>query len=264
MDGSEDCPDALCVVCKKPGETDKIKRHLESQHPDLVAKDGTFFHAIAENLIKPCVRDASVELNETAAHQSDSVSLCNSNTMANDIASNLTDVLDQVVKIVNLIKSRPLKGRLFSIISDDMGSLHTSLLTHGFPIETGNCDWIRNPFNSSAPEFTNKEMQQYIELACYGHLQLDFSSDNLIKFWAKVQRDFPDIATQALLKILPFATTYLCETGFSSSVSTKNKIQEKLNAEPEMYISCQLSHLISSVFARRLVFFNVQCDIIQI
>ena len=42
----------------------------------------------------------------------------------------LSDVLDGAVDIVNFIKARPLKSRLFSIICEEMGAEHQSLLLH--------------------------------------------------------------------------------------------------------------------------------------
>ncbi|XP_031337243.1 zinc finger BED domain-containing protein 5-like [Photinus pyralis] len=42
----------------------------------------------------------------------------------------LKNTLDEVVKIINFIKSRPLNNRVFKILCDDMGSLHSSLLLH--------------------------------------------------------------------------------------------------------------------------------------
>ncbi|GBL98184.1 Zinc finger BED domain-containing protein 5 [Araneus ventricosus] len=40
----------------------------------------------------------------------------------------IKEVLSQTVKIINFIKSRPKNNRLFKILCDDVGSLHTSLL----------------------------------------------------------------------------------------------------------------------------------------
>jgi hypothetical protein len=42
----------------------------------------------------------------------------------------LQSVLDEVVKIVNFVKSRPLNSPLFSALCQEMGSDHISLLFH--------------------------------------------------------------------------------------------------------------------------------------
>jgi len=42
----------------------------------------------------------------------------------------LKNVMDDAIKIINFIKSRPLKSRLFKMLCDDMGSLHSTLLFH--------------------------------------------------------------------------------------------------------------------------------------
>ncbi|XP_025411828.1 zinc finger BED domain-containing protein 5-like [Sipha flava] len=42
----------------------------------------------------------------------------------------LKNGLDEVIKIVNFIKSHPLKSRLFKILCDDLVSIHNTLLFH--------------------------------------------------------------------------------------------------------------------------------------
>lgn len=42
----------------------------------------------------------------------------------------LKNIMDEAIKIVNFIKSRPLKCRLFKILCDDMGNIHNMLLFH--------------------------------------------------------------------------------------------------------------------------------------
>ena len=42
----------------------------------------------------------------------------------------LSNVLDDVIKIVNFVKSRPLKARIFSVTCKEMGSFHCNLLLH--------------------------------------------------------------------------------------------------------------------------------------
>ena len=79
-------------------------------------------------------------------------------------------------------------------------------------------------------------MEEAIELSSDGNLQLQFASHLSCKFWLSVQKEYPTLASSALKKLLPFATTYLCEIGFSRYVSTKTKYRNRLDAEADMYI----------------------------
>ncbi|GBL82374.1 Zinc finger BED domain-containing protein 5 [Araneus ventricosus] len=46
------------------------------------------------------------------------------------ISATFKSVLDEAVKIINFIKSKPLQSRIFKVMCEDMGSLHTTLLLH--------------------------------------------------------------------------------------------------------------------------------------
>ena len=50
--------------------------------------------------------------------------------VAKTMPPELAEVLDQSVQVVNYIKSRPLKSRLFSQLCAEMGADHPSLLLH--------------------------------------------------------------------------------------------------------------------------------------
>ena len=99
-----------------------------------------------------------------------------------------------------------------------------------------NCTWVRNPFSCSTAPFTGKTMEKFIELSSDCNLKLQFTSHILSKFWLSLQKEYPTLAREALKKLLPFATTHLCETGFSRYVSTKTKYRNRLDAEADMYI----------------------------
>ncbi|CAI6361986.1 unnamed protein product [Macrosiphum euphorbiae] len=57
-------------------------------------------------------------------------------------------------------------------------------------------------------------------------------------FWcsSSITNEYQSLAKKAILALLPFATTYLCETGFSSYASMKTKYRNKLDAEADMRI----------------------------
>ena len=94
--------------------------------------------------------------------------------------------------------------------------------------ETINCDWVRNPFSCSTSPLTGKTMEKFIELSKDGNLKLLFTNQLPSKFWINIHNAYPTLARKALKKLLAFATTYLCETGFSHSVSAKTKHRSRL------------------------------------
>ena len=73
----------------------------------------------------------------------------------------------------------------------------------------------------------------------------DLTSDSAIKdkfatkkslseFWCQLKDEFKVMSDKAKIILLPFATTYLCVSGFSAYVSTKTKYSSRLNAEPDI------------------------------
>ena len=47
-------------------------------------------------------------------------------------------------------------------------------------------------------------------------------------------RTYPILSMAALRVIVPFASTYLCESGFSTLVHIKSKARNQLNVEDDM------------------------------
>ncbi|KAL4130632.1 hypothetical protein QTP88_008053 [Uroleucon formosanum] len=71
---------------------------------------------------------------------------------------------------------------------------------------------------------TNNEKESLIELSCDESLKMEFTKLELGEFWIKIKNEYPLLSKKALF-LLPFTTTYLCETGFSSMIEGDYKSQ---------------------------------------
>ncbi|XP_072389339.1 zinc finger BED domain-containing protein 5-like [Diabrotica undecimpunctata] len=99
-------------------------------------------------------------------------------------------------------------------------------------------NWIRNPFvsdlDSVRENLSVNEKESLIELSCDGALQVEFNKEELCEFWLKVKNEYPSLSKKALLFLIPFTTTYLCESGFSAMLIIKNKYRNKLNIDTNL------------------------------
>ena len=76
--------------------------------------------------------------------------------------------------------------------------------------------------------------KEFIELITSDAAKNDFSSMSITKFWIKCLQSYPVLSEMVLRLLLPFPTTYLCETGFSSLLVIKSKYRSRLVAEDDL------------------------------
>jgi len=57
-----------------------------------------------------------------------------------------------------------------------------------------------------------RELEELAELPCDRTLKIQFREKSLSAFWLSVSTEYPLLSTKAVNILLPFATTYLCET----------------------------------------------------
>uniref|UniRef100_A0A3B4X3Q8 DUF4371 domain-containing protein n=1 Tax=Seriola lalandi dorsalis TaxID=1841481 RepID=A0A3B4X3Q8_SERLL len=96
-----------------------------------------------------------------------------------------------------------------------------------------NSKWILLPFSDNAAAGSNLsaiEEDQLIELSTDSVKRNMYETQPLVKFWVGCQAEYPALAAKAVNSLLPFATTYLCESGFS----TLNKYRSRLKPESDM------------------------------
>ncbi|XP_050985391.1 zinc finger BED domain-containing protein 5 [Labeo rohita] len=120
--------------------------------------------------------------------------------------------------------------------------LHISTLTQlfqkYFPNNSMQYDWIIDPFNTPAPaDFSSAEEDQYIEMTSDSTFRLRFPAQTLSEFWLGVEKEYPLIGQRSLAVLLPFATSYLCEIGFSAVASLKTKYRSHLRIEHDLRVA---------------------------
>lgn len=128
-------------------------------------------------------------------------------------------------------------------IKTHLSSLQQSLSDYFPNLENQDDYWVQNPFKiKEKPKgFHSMDYENVIELSSDTQLEAKFRTVSLTIFWSDVFDEYPNLSKQAIRILLPFATTYLCEAGFSKYVATKSKYRNKLDAAPDMRV--QLSNI---------------------
>lgn len=102
-----------------------------------------------------------------------------------------------------------------------------------------NNQWIRDPFNfplDSMPDDDSRK-EDIIDLQSQALLRQSFSTQDIGDFWCLQLRAFPVLAKEAICCLIPFVTTYLCESGFSTLVNIKTKSRNRLDPKHDIRIA---------------------------
>ena len=79
-----------------------------------------------------------------------------------------------------------------------------------------------------------------IELRTNHVLEMQFESktlETLEQYWCLAMDMFSKLREKALSVLIPFTTTYLCQTGFSALLSIKTKSRNYLSAQVDMRVA---------------------------
>ena len=64
-----------------------------------------------------------------------------------------------------------------------------------------------------------------------------YNPNSLISFWVQARSEFPLLGCKALRVLVPFATSYLCEAGFSTVATIKSKYRGKIDIERDLRVA---------------------------
>jgi zinc finger BED domain-containing protein 5/7/8/9 len=115
----------------------------------------------------------------------------------------------------------------FQILEEEMSRYFPNLPDTPFAL-------ARSPFTVKVIDIPEKAQEEFIELISSDAAKNDFSSTSVTKFWIKCLQSYPVLSEIVLRLLLPFPTTYLCETGFSSLLVIKSKYRSRLIAEDDL------------------------------
>ena len=79
----------------------------------------------------------------------------------------------------------------------------------------------------------------------------EFNSKSLGEFSCSLTQAYPRLAKRVMGALIPFATTYLCESGFSALITIKTKSRNRLDVKHDMRVALSKTtpqfHLIIAV-----------------
>ena len=94
--------------------------------------------------------------------------------------------------------------------------------------------WLCRPFDVQAEGLSEEEssiqnlQEELIEVQHDETLRFNFERQTLGVFWTAVKKENPVLGCEAVKMLLPFATTYLCESGFAALTAIKTRYRNRL------------------------------------
>ena len=99
--------------------------------------------------------------------------------------------------------------------------------------------WIVRPFTTKLSDIDDDDLgkDELIEMQSSSGLRQRFEVERPGQFWGSLTEAYPLLSQRALQVLVPFVTTYLCESGFSSLVTMKTSTRSRLVVEDDMRVA---------------------------
>ena len=104
---------------------------------------------------------------------------------------------------------------------------------------------VRSPFKCVVETIPEDIQEEFLELVHDSFSKDEFQILRLSDFWPKMYLVYPIVSKQAHKTIVPFSSTYLCESGFSSLLAIKTKARNKLQVEDDL--RCSISFTVPNI-----------------
>ena len=118
------------------------------------------------------------------------------------------------------------------LVINYLTSLKTHFEKYFMPeLDAGQFHWVQNPFDVGIQKVSHlalKAQEEFSELFSDFILKVNFSKKSLSSFWVSVKTEYLLLSELAILTLLPFASTYLCEKSFLTLTYVKIKYRSNL------------------------------------
>ena len=148
------------------------------------------------------------------------------------------NVVNMFPVLCDYIANKPLidKELIFSDIEQHLKLLSEHFRKYFLKESYDNFDWIINPFVVAQTDLSRREEEELAELSSDRTLMISFNQKALPSFWLSVLDEYPLLSQKATKVLLPFATTYMCETAFSALTNMKTKHRSRLVVESDLRV----------------------------
>jgi len=128
------------------------------------------------------------------------------------------------------------KQALLTLISPHITSLIHEFRFYFGDLNVGNNSWIADPFTVTIEEvdLPPLQMDQLVNSSHDSTSRAKHRGCSLDQFWVETSRKYPNLADSAFHVLLPVATTYRSESGFSALTAMKTKHRSRLNVEDDL------------------------------
>ena len=100
-------------------------------------------------------------------------------------------------------------------------------------------DFARNSLTFPVEKLSNQCQDEFLKLINDSGARQEYQEKPLLHFWVGLKDSYPQTTETALHILIPFVSTYLCESGFSSLLQIKAKHKKRLAVEEDL--CCALS-----------------------
>ena len=132
-----------------------------------------------------------------------------------------------------------LSRNLSSEILAHLTNLKKEFLRYFPEIPNADLELVRKPFSIQIEKVRDDLQDELIDLRNDSGCKDMFENLSICEFWARVCVSYPCVAKVCMKVLLPFSSTYLCESGFSTLLHMKTKSRNRLDAKDGM--RCALS-----------------------